>query len=704
MKKRTNKLFAMVLATVVSVSTLFSSTTTASASILDDVAPVISNIITDTTEYSIGDTMNVSIDITEEGTGLKYAYVSFYDTTSYFPIENGDLSGTYTTSLNLVGNIPTGEATIGIWAMDLAGNLANESFKINLTNSNYVDSIAPVVESYTLSTEEATDGDIVSVNVVCNDKDLSKLSTSIHYTDIDIEEYKEFSVSVNSINDDGLYSIECPIDNSWYNGNWMFGKITTEDTNGNTMDFYDGRIVNISGCTEYEADMITVDSLELSKDPIVLPGIGYVTIKGTATVENVETVLLAANNSFQNTVPVVDGKWEITITVPFPSSISSDGGYVSNVIVMNKGAKITFNYDIDTFERKFTLLDGIYNVAGNISLNNSKITEHINNMVEGQTLLVNANTNVAPKAMFDALKGHNKNVVIDKDGIQWIINGKNITNETKNVDITTSIQEIDLLQYGYSDNANGVALVFAPNGILPARTQIRIKNDYVSNKFNLSSQLYLGFIKDSADDEEELSVSDNSVSMNSLEYEDELIAIEDAEVSYDGEYVSLFLNHNSSYILSDQIPTEKKKDNIVTPIPTTPSTPNNKTEVSKNNESSTVASKPVVENKKEDTSNNNTPVSTKKDVKVKKTSISKVTVKKNKVTIKTKKVSGCKYQVRYSTKKSMKSAKIKNMKSTSITLKLKRSTKYYVQVRSYKVVDGKKVYSAWSKAKVVKTK
>jgi len=35
---------------------------------------------------------------------------------------------------------------------------------------------------------------------------------------------------------------------------------------------------------------------------------------------------------------------------------------------------------------------------------------------------------------------------------------------------------------------------------------------------------------------------------------------------------------------------------------------------------------------------------------------------------------------------------------------LKGGKKYYVQIRTYKVVDGKKVYSDWSKAKAVKTK
>ena len=46
-------------------------------------------------------------------------------------------------------------------------------------------------------------------------------------------------------------------------------------------------------------------------------------------------------------------------------------------------------------------------------------------------------------------------------------------------------------------------------------------------------------------------------------------------------------------------------------------------------------------------------------------------------------------------------------KYTSVTKKitgLKAKTKYYVQVRSYKIVNGKKYYSSWSAKKSVKTK
>lgn len=65
-------------------------------------------------------------------------------------------------------------------------------------------------------------------------------------------------------------------------------------------------------------------------------------------------------------------------------------------------------------------------------------------------------------------------------------------------------------------------------------------------------------------------------------------------------------------------------------------------------------------------------------------------------------------QVRYSLKKTMKSAKSSKVKKaaakTTTLKKLKKGKKYYVQVRAYKTVGGKTYYGAWSAKASVKVK
>lgn len=99
-----------------------------------------------------------------------------------------------------------------------------------------------------------------------------------------------------------------------------------------------------------------------------------------------------------------------------------------------------------------------------------------------------------------------------------------------------------------------------------------------------------------------------------------------------------------------------------------------------------------------------------KTVKPKKTSIKKLSKGKKKFTVTWAKVSGVKgYQIQYSTdkkfKKNNKSVTVTKQKTTKATVKkLKSKKKYYVRVRTYKTVNGKKIYSSWSKVKSVKTK
>ena len=93
-----------------------------------------------------------------------------------------------------------------------------------------------------------------------------------------------------------------------------------------------------------------------------------------------------------------------------------------------------------------------------------------------------------------------------------------------------------------------------------------------------------------------------------------------------------------------------------------------------------------------------------------KTSIKKSKAKKGSVELTWSKTKGVKgYEIQLATdkkfKKNKKTVTIKKQKTTKTTVKkLKAKKKYYVRVRTYKIVNGKKVYSSWSKVKSVKTK
>ena len=89
--------------------------------------------------------------------------------------------------------------------------------------------------------------------------------------------------------------------------------------------------------------------------------------------------------------------------------------------------------------------------------------------------------------------------------------------------------------------------------------------------------------------------------------------------------------------------------------------------------------------------------------------LSKVTAAKNSFKAAWKKVNDVDgYQIQYSLKKNMKSSKTKTVKGANkkgVTVKkLKKGKKYYVRIRAYKTINGKKQYSNWSAKKTVKVK
>lgn len=94
----------------------------------------------------------------------------------------------------------------------------------------------------------------------------------------------------------------------------------------------------------------------------------------------------------------------------------------------------------------------------------------------------------------------------------------------------------------------------------------------------------------------------------------------------------------------------------------------------------------------------------------KNTAITSVVSKKKGFTLKWKKqaTQTTGYQIRYSTSSKMSNSKTVTIsKNTSLSksiTKLKSKKKYYIQIRTYKTVNGTKYYSNWSKSKTVTTK
>ncbi|MGN1419932.1 MAG: fibronectin type III domain-containing protein [Eubacterium sp.] len=103
-----------------------------------------------------------------------------------------------------------------------------------------------------------------------------------------------------------------------------------------------------------------------------------------------------------------------------------------------------------------------------------------------------------------------------------------------------------------------------------------------------------------------------------------------------------------------------------------------------------------------------TTTTTSKVSKPKKPTISKLKTSKKTITVYWKKMTASGFQIQYSTSSSFKKPKtvtVKGSSKTSAKIKsLKKGKKYYVRVRAYKTVNGKKYYGSWSAKKSITVK
>ena len=186
------------------------------------------------------------------------------------------------------------------------------------------------------------------------------------------------------------------------------------------------------------------------------------------------------------------------------------------------------------------------------------------------------------------------------------------------------------------------------------------------------------------------------------------------DVYYDGtqsEWNKINIGHSNEFLTNASLHCSSTPTPEPTPTPTPEPTPTpnpapqpstQPTQETQQQAAQQTAQQPSVKN---DTAAEQVSVAKPKSVSPK-----KVKSAKKAVSVEWKKASGVKgYQVQVATdkkfKKNKKTVTVKKQKTTKTTVKkLKSKKKYYVRVRTYKIVNGKKVYSSWSKVKSVKTK
>lgn len=600
-----SKVLAMGLAGTLALSSPVTSTVFAEG--YDTTAPVVTDVSLDKDSVEPGDTITLDINVTEDETGISSMYLVINGEVVNAAItpDGSAVSGKYTVSYTIPEDAKPGEYHIDdIFCKDITGNESHNadfySKTFTVTNKNYIEDHAPVLEdSYPESETLEVPGTQV-IDVICHDDDLASISINTQWTSdytSSTEFNKHVDFTVSEISEDGVYKVEIPYTDNLISGIFNYS-IDLTDKAGNTSNCLGKSFKVVNTTEEPDIDVappvvtsITTDT----KDSITLPGVGSITISGTedkessvsgyVTIGNTESTGTSLYVNF--TAPVVDGKWSATETFRLDQNAKAG---IYKTLWMSVTDANNCTYSTEALPCSWSVGHESEDIAVETTLNNPNLVDTLKNMDEGQTAVVRTTTtNVAPAEVFEAIKGDDKNIIFDEDGIQWVFNGQNISDENiKDIDLSVDVENSeDLTDLGYEEGSTGTILNFAPNGVLPGKCVVRLKSDYISDKYNLDSELYLACIRKTVEYQEEIKYTDlewptdkdgNPVyettsyvydENGAIEYENKLLYDEDGNPIYEAlkdEQGNTLVDSNGNTLYSSEQAYEKVPKTITTRV------------------------------------------------------------------------------------------------------------------------------------------
>ncbi len=156
---------------------------------------------------------------------------------------------------------------------------------------------------------------------------------------------------------------------------------------------------------------------------------------------------------------------------------------------------------------------------------------------QAEILVDYSSDSILKKDIFDAIKGTGKTVsLVAGDGVQWIFQGSDIVNDSKDIDLRVSMEFITQ-STGEAAEAieelveekKTVILRFPENGVLPGKAKVRVKADYSMRQYLGGEGIYVYYFDNTAN---------------------ELVPIAANLVLTDDYYIEFEIEHCSYYIMT----------------------------------------------------------------------------------------------------------------------------------------------------------
>ena len=279
---------------------------------VDVTAPVldVSSLTVDKKEATVGDTVNISLEATDDISGIDYINV-WYNMPKSQKYKNVRMwydssDNKYKGNLYIDENFESGKWTIS-WIY-LKDNMQNEiymypneydfdSISFIVHNSNEVDITAPVldVSSLTVDKKEATVGDTVNISLEATD-DISGIDyINVWYNMPKSQKYKNVRMWYDS--SDNKYKGNLYIDENFESGKWTISWIYLKDNMQNEIYMYPNEydfdsisfIVHNSNEVDITAPVLDVSSLTVDKKQVTVGESVKLSFKATGDISGIKS-------------------------------------------------------------------------------------------------------------------------------------------------------------------------------------------------------------------------------------------------------------------------------------------------------------------------------------------------------------------------------------------------------------------------------
>lgn len=526
--KRIIKLFCFIL--------LFATSISVNAVTTDKEGPILKSIsFADSTEhkYTYDDRIYLNMEAIDEVSGIKSIYLFptfssaresmkvYYDEENkpYTMIPKSYYNGIYRIhEVNLTDNADNYSSYLLKGAEESIGcsfciNLDSEIMEFELINGKeYVepypnDTKAPVITGYKIDKTEVSYGEKVTMTIDATDDESGVRDFQVAFKTNN--SHSSFVLDMSNVEENTYTGIFSPKLDS---GEYELYYITVYDKAGNSINYcsknhsyqcgndealsiLEPATLIVNELKEDERHIVNIEDIKIFKTEFNAPTYIDVEVKASSNVSLKDEASVTFTNSNKNQFwgniyldesGIYKGSIEVNQYVDL-------GEYeLSSVVLWEEEGG---HHDFSKEDHKYKTDDLNYDIKININskftpdittgTNATNMIEVIRNADDGSKIYIDAlNNSIIKKEVFDAIKGTNKTIYIEANGIEWIFNGKDIK-KLKDIDVSLDIY----YDYNYNEEKieefveKALILKFKDNGELPGIATVRIKLDYALRNY-----------------------------------------------------------------------------------------------------------------------------------------------------------------------------------------------------------------------------